>query len=66
MKDYESIPSVSTYLIFWQDEPRVAVFRRSGDAFVSEPIMESLHAMIELPSIGARLALADVYADLPT
>jgi Uma2 family endonuclease len=65
LKDYGSIPSVSTYLIFWQDEPRVAVFRRSGDAFVSEAIFEGLDAVVDLPSIGARLVLTDVYADFP-
>ena len=55
------IPSLQEYLLVAQAEPRVERYRRQGDRqwVLTEAL--ALDATIELPSIGAILALGDVY-----
>ncbi len=33
LRDYQSVSDIVAYLIFWQDEPRVLVHRRSQDGW---------------------------------
>ena len=64
LKDHESLASIETCLIVWQDQPRVAIFRRKDAGLVSEDIHEGRDTIVDLPSIGAALSLADIYAGL--
>ena len=59
---YHTLPSLLAYVLIAQDQPRVEVMmpRENGDWRVEEA--NTLDATVELPSIGCRLRLADVYA----
>ncbi|MEM9185149.1 MAG: Uma2 family endonuclease [Planctomycetota bacterium] len=57
---YLTIPALGAYLLAEQDAPAVKLYRRVGDAFKAETY-EGGDAVIELPEIGTRLAMADVY-----
>lgn len=60
--DYDSVPSISTYLIFWQDAAKAVVFRRGkGGRLVQTDQHEGPDAAIALDDVGVRPALADVY-----
>lgn len=65
LKDYESVASIETYLIFWQDEPKAAVFERSGAAFQRTRDLDGPDAVLELPALGLTLRFADLYDWLP-
>jgi Uma2 family endonuclease len=60
-RHYRRIPSLQEYLLVAQAEPRVESYRRQGERqwVLTEAL--ALDATIELPSIGAILALGDVY-----
>jgi Uma2 family endonuclease len=60
-RDYASVPSIDIYLIVNPDSPIIDVFRRVGDALEMQEQAQGLDAIIDLPSIGAKLALADIY-----
>lgn len=59
---YRQIDSLREYLLISQDRPHVELFTRDavGQWTLSEAT--GLDAAIDLPAIGCRLALADVYA----
>lgn len=60
---YRSIASLKLFLIAYQDEPRVEVWRRepdSGWAFEAR----DLGGAIDLPELGGRLAVAESYDDI--
>lgn len=63
MRDYATVPSIDTYLLLWQDEPRAVVNRKTGEGWRPEEV-SGLGGVVELPSVGAELALAEVYAGL--
>ena len=63
MRDYASVSSIDTYLLLWQDEPRAVVNHRTGEGWRPEEVA-GLDGIVELPAVGARLALAEVYAGL--
>jgi Uma2 family endonuclease len=60
-RDYGSVPSIETYLIVDPDEPRVDVLRRVDGILDVEAQLTERADAIDLPSIGATLALADIY-----
>lgn len=58
---YLTIPSLAVYLVAESSEAAVQVYRRSPTGeFVRELALGS-EAIVELPEIGANLALADLY-----
>jgi Uma2 family endonuclease len=59
--EYRQIPSLQEYILVSQDEVRVERFLRqeSGDWLYSE--VRGLDGVLDLPSIGCKLALAEVY-----
>jgi Uma2 family endonuclease len=61
---YRAIDSLQAYLLVAQDQFHVMRYVRqpSGDSLLTDFIAPD--AIIELPSIGCTLALADVYADV--
>jgi Uma2 family endonuclease len=61
-RDYGAIPSVDAYLIVHPDSPRVVVLRRTAEGLEPDEDYVNLTDVIELSSIGATLALADIYA----
>lgn len=60
LEEYKRLPSVTTVLLVDTEVARVTVYERDGDAF-REHEARGLDAAIDLPGIGARLLLADVY-----
>lgn len=62
--DYGSVPSISTYLIFWQDAAKATVFRRRDGRLVPSDEHLGLDAAIEMQDVGVTLKLADVYEDV--
>lgn len=60
-KAYSSLPSVSAYVVIAQDTIEIVVYER-GTGFAERRI-ESADAVLDLPSIGVTLPLADIYRD---
>jgi Uma2 family endonuclease len=57
---YLTIPTLMAYLIIETDRPQVVVHRRTESGFVAE-VYDGHDAVIPLDSIGAELALAELY-----
>ncbi|HEX6960496.1 MAG TPA: hypothetical protein VF175_01405, partial [Lacipirellula sp.] len=54
--------SLREYMLVAHDRPHVELFTREDDGVWRLTEASGLEASIELPAIGCRLALADVYA----
>lgn len=62
---YLTLPSLASYLIIEQDQPRVTVHRRIPDkANFERKVYDGLETSIPLPEIDAALALADLFEGL--
>ena len=59
---YRTIESLSEYLLIAQDEYRVEQYVRQADGRWLLSDVRSLGGVFELPSVGCKLRLADVYA----
>lgn len=64
LRDYKTVPTLSAYVILWQDEPRALVHRRAREGWTEEEIL-GLEGVVPLPEIDIALLLAEVYEDLP-
>jgi len=64
LRDYRTIPTLSAYVILWQDEPRALLHRRSGEGWTDEEIA-GRDGVILLPEIGVDLPLSEAYYGLP-
>jgi Uma2 family endonuclease len=62
---YRSIPSLQVYLLVRQDRAHVELFTRQRDDRWVLWETDDLGATVDLPAIGATLALADVYDRVP-
>ena len=60
---YRSVASLEVFLIVYQDEPRIEVWRRDADGFWAFEARD-LNAAIDLPELGGRLAVAEIYDDI--
>lgn len=60
---YRSIASLHVFLIVYQGEPRVEAWRRGADRAWTKQALR-LGATIDLPELGGRLAVADIYDDI--
>jgi Uma2 family endonuclease len=58
--EYKRLASVAAVLPVDTEVPRATVYRRDGEVF-REDEARGLGAVVDLPAIGARLALADVH-----
>lgn len=58
---YLSIPSLKVLILAESDRAYVLVFRRSKDGGFTSEEYAGIEAAIELPEIGAKLPLADLY-----
>ncbi|MCC7492678.1 MAG: Uma2 family endonuclease [Fimbriimonadaceae bacterium] len=58
--DYQLLPTLQHYVLVAQDEPRVEVYTRQGEQWLYRAWTD-LSAVAELPAIGCRLPLAQVY-----
>ncbi|MET7248345.1 Uma2 family endonuclease [Methylobacterium sp. EM32] len=63
LEEYKRHPTLRCILLIETVAPVALLYRRDGVEWRPERI-EGLDAVIDLPEIGARLALADVYYDL--
>jgi Uma2 family endonuclease len=64
LRDYKTIPSLTAYVILWQDEPRAMVYRKSGEGWIEDEI-KGYAGIVPLPEIDIEMPLADVYEGLP-
>jgi Uma2 family endonuclease len=64
LRDYKTIPTLTAYVILWQDEPRSLVYRRTGEGWIEEEI-GGMYGIIALPEIDIALPLGEVYEGLP-
>ena len=60
---YRSIASLQVFLIVYQDEPRVEAWRRDADGNWMKQV-RGPGETIDLPELGGRLAVADIYDDI--
>ena len=58
---YQTILTLTDYLLVAQDEARVLLHSRAGDHWETR-LVSGLDGAVFLPSVGVTLALADVYA----
>jgi Uma2 family endonuclease len=58
---YRELESLRTYVLISQDRPLIERFEREGGHWVLHEV-SGLDTTLDLPSIGARIALRDVYA----
>jgi len=66
VRDYGTVPSITTYLIVSQEDRQVTVLRRVGDLLELEVVLEGAEDVVNLPEVGLTLPLAVVYdADVP-
>lgn len=63
LEEYKRHPGLRYILLLETVAPVALLYRREGEGWQPERI-EGLEAVIDLPEIGARLALADIYYDL--
>jgi Uma2 family endonuclease len=60
--EYTELTSLHTYAVFSQDEPKVWVWERGEGGFPEKPeLIEGRDAQLDIPALGARLSLAQLY-----
>lgn len=59
---YRTLPTLQTYVLTAQDEPRIETFTRQADGTWQYDVAQGLTAVLPLPAVGCALRLADVYA----
>ena len=59
---YLTLPSLTAYLLIETARPRIVVYRRAEQNDFVPEFYEGIGAVIPLPSIGAELRLAELYA----
>ena len=58
---YQTIPSLTDYLLVAQDEARIELYTRDDDHWHYR-VITGLDSTIHLPSVETTLALSDIYA----
>lgn len=58
---YRQLASLREYLLISQDSPRLELFSRNADDTWTLTIASGLDQSLELPAIGVKLSLAEVY-----
>jgi Uma2 family endonuclease len=62
-RDYMTIPSLKVYLIAEADCAKVTIYRRVGEEFRSE-ILINYEASLDLPEVGISIPMTDLYRDV--
>ena len=62
--DYKSVPSIAHIILIDPDWPQARYWWRDGDGFWQSRRESGLDAVIDLPVLELRVALADLYAGL--
>ena len=62
--NYQEIESLQEYVLITQDTPRVDLSRRQEDGSWRYTTTIGLESVVDLPSIGCRLVLAEVYTNV--
>jgi Uma2 family endonuclease len=60
---YTALPTMRVVVYASQDEPRLDLVRRRPDGRFEDEVIEGLDGVLELPEIGASLAMAEIYED---
>lgn len=62
--EYVALPSLRTYAVFSQEEPRAWVWERGVDGEWPEKpaVVEGRTGILDLPSVALRLPMAEIYA----
>lgn len=63
LEEYKRHPSIAYILLIETRWPSATLYRRDGEAWETQAY-EALDAVVDLPAIGARLSLADIYDDM--
>ena len=63
---YRKLASLQHYVLIERDRPVIDVFDRTGDAWASRRTLEGLSEALDLPAIGVRVPLAEIYQDVLT
>jgi Uma2 family endonuclease len=61
LDEYKGVADIQAILLVDTEQPRITVHRREGPVAWADQEFEGLDALVDLPMIGARLMLADVY-----
>jgi Uma2 family endonuclease len=61
---YETLPSLRTFLLIYQDQARVEAWQREGGAWALRTY--GVNDTIALPELDLRLPVADLYLDIPS
>jgi Uma2 family endonuclease len=67
LRDYDATPTIRTYVLISQDEPRAMVYTRDADGRLgiqSTVLLEGMDASIEIPEFGLALPFSAVYEGL--
>jgi Uma2 family endonuclease len=64
--EYRKIESLQEYVLVWQTEPRIEVWRRpvSGGGWIGAYCV-GIDAICTLESLGCSISLSDIYSDIP-
>ena len=60
---YTSLTTMRTVVYVSQDEARLDLVRRQADGSFADEVVEGLDGVLELPEIGVRLSMAEIYED---
>ena len=60
LEEYKTVPDIAVIVMLDTEAPQATVHRRSAGIWKSE-MVEGLEAFIDLPEVGARLALAEIF-----
>jgi Uma2 family endonuclease len=61
LEEYQGLPSLEQYVLVWQDQPQAVVHTRLGEDLWQQQTLKGLDKEIDLPGLGLRLPLAQVY-----
>ena len=67
LRDYDATPTIRTYVLISQDEPRAMVYTRDADGRLgiqSAVLLEGADATIEIPEFGLVLPFSALYEGL--
>jgi Uma2 family endonuclease len=60
---YTLLPTMRVVVYASQDEPRLDLARRRAEGGFEDEVVEGLDGVLDLPEIGVRLAMAEIYED---
>ena len=63
--DYTKIPSLQYHLVLDPETVHVVLYHQNGNGNWQADVFAQKEAMIDLPLLGIRVPLADLYAPLP-